>query len=76
MGKPVIIVSSITYAIKSRDLLLENGIRARIERISDRNSAFGCGYSIYVPEQTDEAEQILRNAGIKIRARLERDDLL
>ena len=30
MGKPLIMVSSITYAMKARDLLINNGIAAKI----------------------------------------------
>ena len=34
MGKPLIMVSSITYAMKARDLLINNGIAAYIERLT------------------------------------------
>ena len=69
MGKPVIQVSSVTYAMKSRELLFRYGIKAYVER-STRSSRAGCGYSLYVPERTDEAEQILRKANIRILGRL------
>ena len=59
MEKPVIQVSSVTYAMKGRDILFHHGIRAYVER-STRSSKAGCGYSLYVPEKTDEAEEILR----------------
>lgn len=74
MGKPVIQVSSVTYAMKSRELLFRYGIKAYVER-STRSSRAGCGYSLYVPERTDEAEQILHKANIRILGRLERADL-
>ena len=74
MGKPVIQVSSVTYAMKSRELLFRYRIKAYVER-STRSSRAGCGYSLYVPERTDEAEQILRKANIRILGRLERADL-
>ena len=74
MGKPVIQVSSVTYAMKGRELLFRYGIKAYVER-STRSSRAGCGYSLYVPERTDEAEQILRKANIRILGRLERADL-
>ncbi|WP_255575743.1 DUF3343 domain-containing protein [Caproiciproducens faecalis] len=72
MGKPMILISSITYAMKSRDILFSYGIKAYVERKSGGNTA-GCGYSIYVPDRTDEAERILRDAGVKILGRAERD---
>ena len=74
MEKPVIQVSSVTYALKSRDLLFRHGIRAYVER-STRSSKAGCGYSLYVPENTDTAEEILRKAGIRVLGRVERADL-
>ena len=63
MGKPLIMVSSITYAMKARDLLINNGIAPKIERNG------GCGYSLYVPKRIDEAENLLRTHGIKIVGR-------
>ena len=74
MAKPVIQVSSVTYAMKSRDLLFRHGIRAYVER-STRSSKAGCGYSLYVPENTDTAEEILRKAGIRVLGLVERADL-
>nr|WP_319488258.1 DUF3343 domain-containing protein [uncultured Caproiciproducens sp.] len=72
MSKPLIMVSSITYAMKSRDILLNDGIKAYVERLPSSAST-GCGYSIYVPNRTDEAEKILTELGIRILGRAERD---
>ena len=72
MGKPIIMLSSITYAMKSRDILFQNGIKSYVER-TPRSANTGCGYSIYVPIRTDEAERILSGMGIKILGRAERD---
>ncbi len=73
MGKPLIMLSSITYAMKSRDILFQNGIKSYVERTPRGVANAGCGYSIYVPLRTDEAEKILRNMGIKVLGRAERD---
>lgn len=73
MGKPMILLSSITYAMKSRDILYQYGIRAYVERTPSGNKNAGCGYSIYVPERADEAEQILVGLGIRVLGRTERD---
>lgn len=70
-GKRVIVVSSVTYALKSRDLLFRKGIKAYVERLP-RTKESGCGYGVYVPARTDEAERILREAGIKVFYRTER----
>lgn len=69
MGKPLIMVSSITYAMKARDLLINNGIATYIERTPKIERNGGCGYSLYVPKRIDEAENLLRTHGIKIVGR-------
>ena len=73
MNKPIIMLHSITYAMKSRDILFQNGIKSYVERTPRSSANSGCGYSIYVPDRTDEAEKILTDLGIKVLGRLERD---
>lgn len=72
MGKPVILLSSVTYAMKGRDLLTRQGIKAYVERIP-QSSASGCGYGLYVPAGAEEAERILRENGLKVLGRLEQE---
>lgn len=73
MGKPLLVVSSVTYAMKGRDLLFRHGIRAYVERIPQTEET-GCGYGIYVPVRADEAEKILRENHIRILSRMEQED--
>ena len=73
MGKPLIVVSSVTYALKSKEILFERGIRAYVERIPQTKET-GCGYGVYVPNDTDEAERILRDHEIKILDRIEQNE--
>lgn len=40
-GKRLIVVSSVTYALKSRDLLFQRGIKAYIERLPRTPAAAG-----------------------------------
>lgn len=75
MGKPLIVVSSVTYAMKGRELLFRQGIRGYVERIP-KTAETGCGYGIYVPERTDEAEQILRENDIRVLSRIEQEEVL
>ena len=75
MGKPMIMVSSITYAMKGRDLLFQHGIKSYVERTPHGNENAGCGSSIYVPSRTDEAQEILTQAGIRVLGRAEREDV-
>lgn len=71
MGK-LIMVSSVTNAMKGRELLKDYGIKSAIERTPKNSLRQGCGYSLYVPQNTDEAERILRENGIKVTGRAER----
>ncbi len=73
MGKPLIMVSSVTYAMKSRELLARSGIRGYVERVP-KTSETGCGYGVYVPDGADAAEKILRDNGIRILGRMEQGD--
>lgn len=69
MGKPLIMVTSITYAMKGRQILLDEGFHADLMRTPRNSSGKGCGYSIYVPTNTDSAEKVLIDAGIKVLGR-------
>lgn len=71
MGKPLIVVGSVTYAMKSREILSRNDIRSSIERTPRSCQAHGCSYSVYVPYRTDDAEKILIRSGIKVYGRAE-----
>lgn len=57
-------MTSITYAIKAKNLLVSKGYRCEVTR-TPKNSASGCGYSIRVFNPTEEILPILKNAGIK-----------
>ncbi len=69
----MIVVSSVTYAMRGRELLAQRGFRAFVERIP-KTAETGCGYGIYVPNGADEAELVLRENHIKILDRIEQDD--
>ncbi|MBQ1985492.1 MAG: DUF3343 domain-containing protein [Clostridia bacterium] len=68
----VLVLSSVTYAMKSRDLLFKYGIKAYVERLP-RTKETGCGYGVYVPRGIDEAERILKENGVRVLGRAKRD---
>ena len=70
-GKTLIVVSSVTYALKGRELLFSHGIKSYVERLP-RTRENGCGYGLYVPRRADDAERILRAAGVRVLYRTER----
>ncbi|MBR3844354.1 MAG: DUF3343 domain-containing protein [Clostridia bacterium] len=65
MKQERILVSSITYAIKGRDLLRSLGYKAYIERTKGQLE-HGCGYSIYVTHDTEGAKRILEQHHIRM----------
>ena len=72
MGKYLILVSSITYAIKGRDLLRNNRYKAYIEKTPSTLDSHGCGYSIVINENLDMALSILSKHNIKVLGHTER----
>lgn len=66
MKRYSIVTGTVTYAIKGRDILRKKGFKASVERSSSVQSSEGCGYSIIVEENIEQAQQILREAGVKI----------
>lgn len=75
MNKPLIMLTSITYAIKGKSILADSGIFASIERTPRNGGVNGCGYSLYVPKQTLEAEKILKENNIKVLGRTTRGEI-
>ncbi len=67
MKDNLIILGSVTYAMKSKDILMRHGINSYIQR-SKKTKEFGCGYGVYIPTGAEKAEHILRENGIRILA--------
>lgn len=59
--------------MKGKEILFGYGIRSYVERIPKTREA-GCGYGVYVPDRTDEAERILRENGIRVIERLDQTE--
>lgn len=71
MERTLMILGSVTYALKAKELLFSHGISAYMER-GKKTREFGCGYGLNVPKDTDKAERILKENGIKILGRISR----
>ena len=61
-----IMVGTVTYALKAKDLLRRNGFKAYLERKSANIGKYGCGYSVVVFENINKATEILEQNRIKI----------
>ncbi len=66
MARQFIMVQSITYAMKAKSVLRNNGIYADITKTSKHSAQKGCGYSLIVNRDFDRAVKILKENGIKI----------
>ena len=69
MKKELIVVSSVTYAMRGKELLERQGFRAYVTRLPRDMENVGCGYSIQVKQGAEQAEQLLRAAGIHVIGR-------
>lgn len=66
-SKQCIMLSSITYAMRGKELLAHYGIKAFMEKTPSEVSGCGCGYSLRVKGDVDRAVTILKGAGIEVR---------
>ena len=63
MNKTLLAMSSITYAMKAKEILNSRGIYCEIER-TPKNLGSGCGYSIRVKTDVKKVVEILGRYGI------------
>ena len=76
MGKPLIVIGPITYAMKSREILRSRGFNIELVKTPKGSKIGGCGYSIYVKnDDIDDAIQILKENGINVLGRLDKEEL-
>ena len=74
MAMAVIQVSSVTYALRGQKILRSMGIKAEIQRTTEKVKGKSCSYSIIVPEgKKADAEKILTKNGIRMIGHSERE---
>ncbi len=66
MGKPLIIVGSITYAMKARDILNKVGIISNVVRTPRKYVTGSCNYSLNIKGDVNIASETLEKNGIKV----------
>ena len=75
MKDELILLPSVTYAMKAKSILDQYNIRSYIQRTPKNTGVKSCGYCLFVPSKTDEAEQLLRKRGVRVLGRAGRDEL-
>ena len=73
MNNELILLPSVTYAMKAKSILDKYKIRSYIQRTPRNTAIKSCGYCLFVPEQTDEAEKLLRKSDIRVLGRASRE---
>lgn len=66
MVKKGLKVSSVTLAVKGRELLIKSGFNAYIARNPRPKNGEGCGYIIYILNYDIRCLDILRKNGINV----------
>lgn len=67
MGRQLLMVQSVTFAMKGKEILIRNGIFATVQRTPKLNKNESCGYSIAVVNNNkDKALKILAENGITV----------
>lgn len=67
MSEVQVKVSSVTNAMRGKNILNANSIAAYYKRTARPSANEGCGYSIYIKSQDkDRAFKILSDSGIRI----------
>lgn len=74
MEKQLILVPSVTYAMKAKSILDRYKIKSYIERTPKNHQVRSCGYCLFVPENVDTAHELLLRHGIKVLGRVARDN--
>ena len=75
MNNELILLPSVTYAMKAKSILDQYKIRSYIQRTPKNTGIRSCGYCLFVPGKADEAEKLLRNKGIRVLGRANREEL-
>lgn len=75
MKNELILLPSVTYAMKAKSILDQYNIRSYIQRTPKNAQIRSCGYCLFVPNNADKAEDLLRKKGVRVLGRAEREDV-
>lgn len=63
----IIVMSSVTYALKAQSVLAREGIGTRLEKLTRNRTLKGCGYGLRIEKsKLAEAESLLKKEGVRI----------
>lgn len=56
--------NSVTYALKAKDILKEQGMKSYIKKNPNPKKGEGCGYFLVIPEAKENVESTLKFHGL------------
>ncbi len=62
-------LSSVTQAMKAKEILKKHGINSKIQRIPAKKGQGACGYGLLINNKINEAAEILESNSIKVIGR-------
>jgi len=62
-----IILSSVTYAFRAKEILLRYNIKSQCEKLPASVTGCGCGYGLRVFGEEQSARALLENEGIQVK---------
>lgn len=69
MENRLIMLQNITLAVRAKNVLEKAGIRGYVQKTPAFKNKANCGYSVYVPDNCDRAEELLKAKGFTILGR-------
>ncbi|MBQ8057899.1 MAG: DUF3343 domain-containing protein [Ruminococcus sp.] len=75
MEKQLILVPSVTYAMKAKKILDKYKMKSYIERTPKTHQVYSCGYCLFVPDNPVTAHDILLRHGVRIIGRVARENV-
>ncbi len=66
--KYLIMIGTVTYALRARDILKKNNIQAFVKRVQGGAMGGGCGYGVVVSGDIYDIKHIITSAGIRIKS--------
>ncbi len=75
MEKQLLLVPSVTYAMKAKSILDRYKVKSYIERTPKNHQVRSCGYCLFVPENVETAHELLLRHEIKILGRVARENV-
>ena len=64
MKQYVLVMGSITHAMRGRDLLRAKGYQAYMQRSSGQIDRLGCSYSLQVKGELEDIQRVLEQGGL------------